>query len=61
VHPAGTLVLNELPLPDGQVVEVIVLPVQDDMEDLARASESGLDFWGNDIDDQVWNNAISST
>jgi len=25
-------------------------------EDLTKASESSLDFWDNDIDDQVWNN-----
>ncbi|WML24086.1 DUF2281 domain-containing protein [Neobacillus sp. OS1-33] len=26
-------------------------------EDLTKASESSLDFWNNDIDDEVWNNA----
>ncbi|GGN66954.1 MULTISPECIES: DUF2281 domain-containing protein [Oceanobacillus] len=25
-------------------------------EDLTEASESSLDFWDNDIDDEVWNN-----
>jgi hypothetical protein len=25
-------------------------------EDLTKASESSLDFWHNDIDDEVWNN-----
>lgn len=25
--------------------------------ELSRASESSLDFWYNDIDDEVWNNA----
>ncbi|MFD1385815.1 DUF2281 domain-containing protein [Oceanobacillus sp. FSL W7-1293] len=25
-------------------------------EDLAKPSESSLDFWDNDIDDEVWNN-----
>ena len=24
--------------------------------DLTKASESSLDFWDNDIDDEVWNN-----
>ncbi|MEQ6390898.1 DUF2281 domain-containing protein [Bacillaceae bacterium S4-13-58] len=24
-------------------------------EDLTKASESSLDFWDNDIDDEVWN------
>lgn len=26
-------------------------------EDLTKASESSLDFWNNDKDDEVWNNA----
>lgn len=26
-------------------------------EDLTRASESSIDFWDNDIDDEVWNDA----
>jgi len=26
-------------------------------EDLIKASESSLDFWDNDIDDEVWNDA----
>ncbi len=25
-------------------------------DDLTKASESSLDFWDNDIDDEVWNN-----
>lgn len=25
-------------------------------EDLTKISESSLDFWDNDIDDEVWNN-----
>jgi Ca2+-binding EF-hand superfamily protein len=25
-------------------------------KDLTKASESSLDFWDNDIDDEVWNN-----
>ena len=61
VEPAGTIRLDELPLPEGQVVEVIVLPIEDSMDDLTHASESGLGFWGNDVDDQVWNNALPST
>lgn len=27
-------------------------------EDLTKASESSLDVWDNDIDDEVWNNKI---
>lgn len=26
-------------------------------EDLQKASESSMDFWDNDIDDEAWNNA----
>jgi hypothetical protein len=29
----------------------------DEFEDLIEASSKGLDFWDNDIDDKVWNNA----
>lgn len=25
-------------------------------DDLMKASKSSLDFWGNEIDDEVWNN-----
>lgn len=25
-------------------------------EDLTKASETSLDFWDNDVDDEVWNN-----
>lgn len=25
-------------------------------EDLTKVSESSLDFWDNDVDDEVWNN-----
>ncbi len=53
--------LQDLPLPAGQMVEVILLPIDDDMTDLAQASESALEFWNNEIDDRVWNDALSST
>ncbi|MBI4581827.1 MAG: hypothetical protein HY718_19175 [Planctomycetes bacterium] len=61
VEPAGIIHLHDLPLPAGQMVEVILLPVDDSMTDLAEASESALGFWNNDIDDRVWNDALSST
>jgi len=60
VQPAGTIHLEALPLAEGQTVEVIVRPLEDEMADLARVSESALDFWRNDIDDQVWNDALPS-
>lgn len=61
VEQAGMIHLQDLPLPAGQMVEVILLPIEDDMTDLTQASESALDFWNNDIDDRVWNDALSST
>ncbi|MEK6677194.1 MAG: hypothetical protein AABZ47_16270 [Planctomycetota bacterium] len=57
IEPDGTVRLEALPFQEGQMVEVIVLPVEDSMDDLMKASESGLGFWDNDIDDQVWNDA----
>jgi hypothetical protein len=61
VQPAGTIHLDQLPLDEGQLVEVLLLPLDDDMDDLGRASETGLAFWDNEIDDQVWNEAVSPT
>jgi hypothetical protein len=29
----------------------------DEFQDLVEASSTGLDFWNNDIDDKIWNNA----
>jgi len=60
VQPAGTIHLDALPLREGETVEVIVLPLGNHMEDLTRASESALDFWQTEIDDQVWNDALPS-
>jgi hypothetical protein len=60
VQAAGTIHLEALPLEEGQTVEIIVLPLDDSLSDLSRASESALDFWQNDIDDQVWNNVLPS-
>ena len=33
----------------------------DEMGDLTHMSESGMAFWQNDIDDEVWNDAVQST
>lgn len=50
-------------LPDNQVPEVIdfvsYLKLKKEKEifkELEMASESSLDFWNNDLDDEVWNN-----
>lgn len=50
-------------LPDNQVAEIIDFisylksKKQNEMfKDLELASESSIDFWNNEIDDEVWNN-----
>jgi virulence-associated protein VagC len=38
-------------------VEVIIVPLKNDEDiDLLSASQSSMNFWENEIDDQVWNN-----
>ena len=61
VEPAGNIHLDCLPFDEGQTVEIILLPVEDNMDDLTRLSESSLGFWQNEIDDEVWNDALPST
>jgi len=34
-----------------------IIKYNDEFGDLLLASESSLDFWNNDVDDEVWNNA----
>jgi len=50
-------------IPESQIPEVIdfisFLKAKKDnqvFKDLESASESSMDFWDNDIDDEVWNN-----
>ncbi len=50
-------------IPESQIPEVIdfisFLKAKKDnqvFKDLELASESSMDFWNNDIDDEVWNN-----
>lgn len=50
-------------IPENEISEVIdfigYLKAKREKElyrDLQKASESSLDFWNNDIDDEVWNN-----
>ena len=50
-------------IPENQIPEIIdfisFLKSKKDNEafkDLLSASESSIDFWNNDIDDEVWNN-----
>lgn len=60
VEASGEVRIDALPFPKGQEVEIIVLPIEDDLRDLTAAAESGLGFWDNDIDDEVWNDALPS-
>jgi hypothetical protein len=50
-------------IPDNEVIKILDLAEflkakkeKSLSEDLTKASESSLDFWDNDIDDEVWNN-----
>lgn len=50
-------------IPDNEVVKILdfaeYLKAKSEKrlaEDLTKANESSLDFWDNDIDDEVWNN-----
>lgn len=62
---AGKSILIKLidEIPESQIPEVIdfimFLKIKKDKQifkDLICASESSIDFWDNDIDDEVWNN-----
>ena len=51
-------------IPDNEVIKILdyaeLLKAKKEKslaKDLTKASESSLDFWENDIDDEVWNNA----
>jgi hypothetical protein len=37
--------------------KIEIIKSDNNFDDLMLASESSLDFWNNDIDDEVWNNA----
>jgi hypothetical protein len=47
---------EDLPLPKGAKVEVIILPDEESFE-MMQAAESSLKFWDNPTDDAIWNNA----
>ncbi len=57
VAPDGTVKLPKLPFKRGTLVEVIVLPMQEQYREFLQAAESSLGFWDNSIDDETWNNA----
>jgi hypothetical protein len=50
-------------IPDNEVLKILDFAeyikskkVKNLSKDLTKESESSLDFWDNDIDDEVWNN-----
>ena len=57
VKKNGRLEIPRLPLTEGANVEVIILEQQIDPDDLLVAAQTGLTFWDNPIDDEVWNDA----
>ena len=54
IQEGGKLEISSLPIKKGQMVEVIVLPMETDTADFLSAAESSLDFWDNEIDDRIW-------
>lgn len=65
---AGKSILLKLidEIPESQIREVIdfILFLKNKKDnqvfiDLMSASESSIDFWDNDIDDEVWNNGFN--
>ena len=56
IKKKGKIELSELGKFEGRKAEIIILPSEEDIEELIKASESSLDFWDNPIDDETWNN-----
>lgn len=58
IDEQGKLETLEVPELKKSRVEVIIVPLPGDYEsDLLTVSESSTEFWYNETDDQVWNNA----
>jgi hypothetical protein len=59
ISEEGRIELPELWKLKGRRAEIIILPLveEEEFEDLLMASERGLDFWDNSIDDEIWNDA----
>jgi hypothetical protein len=47
----------DLLIKEAQKNKEIAIETSDEFSDLLVASSSGLEFWKNDIDDKIWNNA----
>ena len=55
VDKNGRITIPNIPQIKSSKVEIIILPIQtDDYSDLLNASESSLDFWNNQSDEE-WN------
>lgn len=56
---------NKILLPEDEFYKIVeeakkneeIIIQSDEFEDLLEASSSGLDFWRNDVDDKIWNDA----
>ena len=46
-----------VPLPEGSDVTVFVIRESEHFYDLLEASQTSLDFWDHEFDDEDWNNA----
>ena len=58
VKRGGIIELKNVPLKVGTTLEIIVLESNGDtLTDLVTASQTSLEFWNNEIDDRVWNDA----
>ena len=57
VEENGKIKIPKLPFRKGSRVEIIILERPEKFDDLLLASEEGLAFWDNAIDDRIWNNA----
>ena len=65
MNPARKILINLIEeIPEDNIPEVIdfigYLKIKNELEvlrELENASSSSMEFWNNDIDDEVWNNA----
>ena len=56
---------NKILLPHEEFYKIVeqakrneeIIIESDEFEDILEASSTSLDFWQNDIDDKIWNNA----
>jgi hypothetical protein len=41
----------------AEKVEKVNINFEDEFDDLLESSSESIEFWNNDIDDKIWNNA----